>query len=123
MSNGRLPIFPINPSRRPSGKYATSARWNACASVSEKTAASWTSRYRCSPTASPPIDEFLVLSFHFLVFGSFSRAVGLRRSDANGREQPNTVERNESAYIYPPPRLLPNPTSPSTYQLTTYHSL
>src|SRR5260370_41024467 len=113
MWNGRLPIFPITPPRRPSGNYETSARWNVCASVSEKTAASWKSRYRCSPTASPPIDEFLVLSFQFLVFGSFSRAVGLGRSDANGRDQANSVERKESAYSYPAPRVLPNPNSSS----------
>src|SRR5260370_15068353 len=117
MSNGRLPTFPINPVRRPSGKYGTSARCRASVSGSEKTAASSIFRSRCYPTASPPIDEFLVLSFQFLVFGSFSRAVGLGRSDANGRDQANSVERKESPYIYPAPRLLPTPHSSPHYPL------
>src|SRR6266849_89645 len=49
-------MSPIHPSKRPSGKSATSALSSACASGSGKTAASSTSSYPCCPTANPRID-------------------------------------------------------------------
>ena len=55
----RLPMFPISPSKRPSGKFATSAQSNACASGSERTAASSKFNYRCCATAPLRIDPFL----------------------------------------------------------------
>src|SRR6266852_7789624 len=49
-------MFPISPSKRPSGKFETSAQWNACGSGSERTAASLIFNYRCCPIASLRID-------------------------------------------------------------------
>src|SRR6266436_6195917 len=49
-------MFPISLSKRPSGKFATSAQSNACASGSERTAASSRFNYRCCATARLRID-------------------------------------------------------------------